>query len=139
MAFTTATRIKDLIRYQGTSEVHQFDDTAITNSADSANAQLEKMGVPSTETDAGLLGCADRLALSYLMQGQLVTMAVRGDAAPSVDSVRRSADFLRESAMLDAGAYVPISLRKPVARGNRSWLSFPLQNPADRPEYDPSN
>ncbi len=105
MAFTTPDRIRALIGDSGVGFHNAPTVTALANVAVSANAILENLGVPSTETDLGLLYAADQLALSMLMTGQLARMMVRGEAQ-AVGSFRLAADSLRKDAITQALAYV---------------------------------
>jgi len=124
MAFTTATRLKDLLRQaSGTSPYGVPSSAAITNAVNAANGELEKMGVPSTETDAGLLGAADLLALAYLGVGQSLFQGARGQHLPSPDSVRRGSTVARTMALEMAGRYISHSRRLPNAVRNRNWAN----------------
>ncbi len=69
MAFATVQRVKDLIRDQGTGYHSAPVEAALTNVVAASNAFLEEMGVPASTTDAGLLMAADRLAVTFLMEG----------------------------------------------------------------------
>jgi len=124
MAFTTATRLKDLLRQaSGSSPYGVPSEAAITNAVNAANGELEKMGVPSTETDAGLLGAADLLAVAYLGVGQSIFQGARGQHLPSPDSIRRGSTAAREMALAMAGRYISHSRRKPNAVRNRNWAN----------------
>lgn len=120
MAFTTTTRVKDLIRDQGTAFHNAPSESAIANAVAGANAFLEKIGVAASTTDSGLLIAADRLAISYIMEGELTRMLLRGEAQ-AIGSFRLATDQLRASAINDAQIYVPVSFRKPKVRANRNW------------------
>jgi len=120
MAFTTTARLKALINQGGAGFHAKPSDDAITQAADSANAELERLGVDPTETNKSLLMAADRLALSYLLEGLIAQQAFRGESQ-SVGSLRITAMDLRASALIEAGAFVSLSLSKPKVVRNRNW------------------
>jgi|SRR3990167_1851840 len=120
MAFTTVQRVKDLTRDQGTAFHNAPTENAITNAVDGANAYLEQIGIDSATTDAGLLIAADRLAMSYLMEGELSRMLLRGEAQ-AIGSFRLAVDQLRFAAINDAQIYIPISFRNTHIRANRDF------------------
>ena len=120
MAFTTTQRVKDLTRDQGTAFHHAPVEGAITNAVNGANAFLEKIGVATSTTDSGLLIAADRLAISYIMEGEITRMLLRGETS-AIGSFRLAVDQLRASAISDAQIYIPVSFRKPHVRANRNW------------------
>lgn len=120
MAFTTVQRVKDLIREQGDAYHQAPVEAAITNAVAGANAFLEQLGVAATVTDAGLLIAADRLAISYLMEGELTRMLYRGEGQ-AVGSFRLATDQLRASAVADAQIYISLDFRRPSVRANRNW------------------
>jgi hypothetical protein len=122
MAFTTTARIKALINQVGTGFHAKPSDEAITQAADSANAELEKLGVAASETNNALLMAADRLALSYLIEGLIVQQTLRGNPQ-ATGSLRIFAMDLRASALLEAGAFVLLSRRETTIARNRNWAN----------------
>lgn len=120
MAFTTVTRLKARIRDSGVSFHNASVEAALTDVVASANAELEKLGVPSTETDLGLLAAADRLAISLLFDGELLRMMLRGESQ-AVGSYRITAREMRLSALEQAQPYISIARQKTLAANNRNW------------------
>ena len=120
MAFTTTTRLKALIRDSGVAFHNASVEAALTNVAASANAELEKLGVPSTETDLGLLSAADRLAISLMMDGEIIRMLLRGESQ-AVGSYRLASLELRESALRQAQLYISVAREKTTIANNRNW------------------
>lgn len=120
MAFTTSQRVKDLMRDQGTAYHSAPTENAITNAVNGANAFIEKLGIDSAETDAGILIAADRLAVSYLMEGEIMRQMLRGESQ-AVGSYRLAIDQLRAAITNDVYKYLSFSLRTTKARANRNW------------------
>ena len=120
MPFTTVTRLKALIRDSGVAFHNASVETALTNVVASANAELEKLGVPSTETDLGLLAAADRLAISLLFDGEILRMMLRGEAK-AVGSYRITGIEIRASALKQAQPYISIARQKTLVANNRNW------------------
>lgn len=120
MAFTTAQRVKDLIRDQGTSYHHAPVEALITNVVAASNAFLEEMGVPASTTDEGLLMAADRLAVTHLMEGELMRQMLRGESQ-ATGSFRIVINEMRALALSDAQMYVPVNLRSLHVRANRNF------------------
>lgn len=120
MAFTTVQRVKDLMRDQGASFHNAPVEAAITNAVAGANAYLEEIGVPASTTDAGLLIAADRLAMTFLMEGELVRQMLRGESQ-ATGSFRITINEMRQLALNDALTYVPITVRSVQVRANRNF------------------
>ena len=137
MAFTTSARLQDLIGAEQGGFHSKPNADALTAAAAGANAELEKLGVPSTETDAGLLQAADRLALSYLLEGLIVQMALRRESQ-ATGSLRITALEMRASALQQAGGYVSLTVRKPKVVRNRNWAygrGGPLRRGSEAGKY----
>lgn len=120
MAFTTVIRLKALVRDSGVAFHNASVETALTNVVASANAELENLGVPSSETDLGLLAAADRLAISLLFDGEIMRMMLRGESQ-AVGSYRITSIAMRDSALKQAQPYISIARQKTLVANNRNW------------------
>ncbi len=137
MAFTTTTRLKALIRDSGVAFHNASVEAALTNVVASANAELEKLGVLSTETDLGLLSAADRLAISLLFDGEITRMMLRGESQ-AVGSYRITAIEMRASALAQAQPYISIARQKTLIANNRNWAyerGSPLRRGSEAGEF----
>jgi hypothetical protein len=143
MSFTTVSRLKDLLGRDGSgkSVYGQPTENTLGNARDYANGQIAQMGVPTTETDLGLLGAADKLALGYIVQSQIVRAMLNGNIK-AAGSMRILASDLDMQARSEAVLYIPLDRRKPVAPKNRNWAAFrggPLHRDSEAGRFNRRN
>jgi len=124
-AYTTTTRIKDLINQSGTSVYNAFDDDAITNAVAYANDYLEEIGVPTSSITEGMKAAGDQFALAYLADGLILQMAIRGANHPSIENLRSYAKEMRATAEKTALAYTSLAFKNPKLVQNKNWGIWP--------------